>query len=409
MLGDRNIAWWGLLFSIVATETSTVTFLSIPGFAWSRDFTFIQLPLGYLDRPVPRGGGASCPTTSRGEYFTAYEVLRKRFGGAVGQAASFLFMVTRSLADGLRLFLTAIVVQEMAGPVPARRPSPSSGVTTIVYTFVGGMKAVVWTDVVQFVIYVVGAVVAFVLLLGRLPGGWGELVADGLGGGQVPLARPLDRPRQPLHALGRAHRRDVPDHRLPRRRPADGPALPVRAQPARGRRGRVWMSGVVVFLQFALFLLIGVGLFVFYQAFPPAVAFDRPDRVFVRFIVEQLPHGDGRPRDRGDLRRRDVDALRLAQLLRHRRGHRLLPPARPARRQLAAPAAGDPGLHPRLRPRPDRGWPSAARCSSQTVVESVLTIAGFTTGIILGVFFLGIFTRRVGTAGGVRRPAARPR
>ena len=78
------------------------------------------------------------------------------------------------------------------------------GVTTIVYTFVGGMKAVVWTDVAQFVIYNVGAVVAFFLLLGQLPGGWGQLVADRGRGRQVPLARPLDRPRQPLHALGRA-------------------------------------------------------------------------------------------------------------------------------------------------------------------------------------------------------------
>ena len=101
MLGDRNIAWWGLLFSIVATETGTVTFLSIPGFAWSRDFTFVQLPLGYL---VGRFlvVAVLLPHYFSGEYFTAYEVLRKRFGGAVGQAASLLFMLTRSLADFAR-------------------------------------------------------------------------------------------------------------------------------------------------------------------------------------------------------------------------------------------------------------------------------------------------------------------
>ena len=136
MLGDRNIAWWGLLFSIVATETSTVTFLSIPGFAWSRDFTFIQLPLGYL---IGRFlvVAVLLPHYFSGEYFTAYEVLRKRFGGAVGQAASLLFMLTRSLADGLRLFLTAIVVQEMSG-LSLPLSVALVGVTTIVYTYVGG-------------------------------------------------------------------------------------------------------------------------------------------------------------------------------------------------------------------------------------------------------------------------------
>ena len=136
MVGDRNIPWWGLLFSIVATETSSVTFLSIPGFAWSRDFTFIQLPLGYaIGRLLVVA--FFLPHYFAGEYFTAYEVLRKRFGGAVGQAASFLFIVTRSLADGLRLFLTAIVVQEMSG-LSLPLSVGLVGVTTIVYTFVGG-------------------------------------------------------------------------------------------------------------------------------------------------------------------------------------------------------------------------------------------------------------------------------
>src|SRR5512142_2356383 len=114
MIGGRDIAWWGLLFSIVATETSTVTFLSIPGFAWARDLTWIQLPLGYVAGRV-LVVAVLLPHYFSGEYFSAYQVLRERFGGSVGQAASLLFIVTRSLADGLRLFLTALVVQEMSG------------------------------------------------------------------------------------------------------------------------------------------------------------------------------------------------------------------------------------------------------------------------------------------------------
>ena len=153
MLGDRNIPWWGLLFSIVATETSTVTFLSIPGFAWGRDFTFMQLPDRLHDRAPAGGGRSSCPTTSPASTSRPTRCCASASAAPVGQAASFLFVVTRSLADGLRLFLTAIVVQEISGfslPVSIALV----GVTTIVYTFVGGMKAVVWTDVIQFVVYV---------------------------------------------------------------------------------------------------------------------------------------------------------------------------------------------------------------------------------------------------------------
>ena len=123
-------------------------------------------------------------------------MLRKRFGGPVGQAASFLFVVTRSLADGLRLFLTAIVVQEISGfslPVSIALV----GLTTVVYTFVGGMKAVVWTDVIQFVVYILGAIVALGVLVARLPGGFGQLLADGAAAGKFrwfDLSTALDSP-----------------------------------------------------------------------------------------------------------------------------------------------------------------------------------------------------------------------
>ncbi len=392
MVGDRNIAWWGLLFSIVATETSTVTFLSIPGFAWSRDFTFIQLPLGYI---VGRFLVVALllPHYFSGEYFTAYEVLRKRFGGPVGQAASALFILTRSLADGLRLFLTAIVVQEMAGlslPVSVALV----GVTTIVYTFVGGMKAVVWTDVAQFVIYNVGAVVAFFLLLGQLPGGWGQLLADAGAAGKlrwIDFSPALDNPYTLWAGLIGGMFLTIGSHgadQLTVQR-----YLCARSQREAGRA--VWMSGIVVFLQFALFLLIGVGLYVFYQAFPPAVAFDRPDRVFVRFIVERLPTG------MVGLVIGAIFAAAMSTLS--------------GSLNSSATAAVTDFYRPLVRPQASSGHLLRVTQAltlffgfvqiavalggprlSATVVESVLTIAGFTTGIILGIFFLGIFTRRVG-------------
>jgi SSS family transporter len=392
MLGDRNIAWWALLFSIVATETSTVTFLSIPGFAWARDLTWIQLPLGYL---IGRFLVASVllPHYFSGEYFTAYEVLRKRFGGAVGQAASLLFMVTRSLADGLRLFLTAIVVQEMSG-LSLTVSVALVGVTTLVYTFAGGMKAVVWTDVAQFVIYNAGAAVAFVLLLGRLPGGWGGLLDIAGPAGKLRIfdfSTALDNPYTIWAGLIGGMFLTIGSHGADQ-------MMVQRYLCARNQREAaraVWMSGVVVFVQFALFLLIGVGLYAFYQAFPPAVPFDRPDRVFVRFIVEQLPTGmvglvigaifaAAMSTLSGSLNSSATAAVTdfYRPLVRpHATSEELLRATRVLTLVFGliqiAVALGGPLL-------------------SATVVEAVLTIAGFTTGIILGVFFLGIFTERVG-------------
>jgi solute:Na+ symporter, SSS family len=392
MLGDRNIAWWGLLLSIVATETSTVTFLSIPGFAWSHDLTWIQLPLGYV---VGRllVVALFLPHYFSGEFFTAYEVLRKRFGGLVGQSASLLFMVTRSLADGLRLFLTAIVVQELSG-LSLTLSIALAGVATITYTYVGGMKAVVWTDVAQFVIYNAGAAVAFVLLLERLPGGWGQLLAEASAAGKLrwlDLSPALDNPYTLWAGLLGGMFLTVGSHGADQ-------LMVQRYLSARSQREAGWAlsaSGVVVLVQFALFLLIGVGLYVFYAVHPPAVAFDRPDRVFVRFIVDQLPPG------MVGLVIGAVFAAAMSTLS--------------GSLNSSATAAVTDFYRPLVRPdaspahllRVTRaftlffglvqvGVALGGPLLSRTVVESVLTIAGFTTGIILGVFFLGILTTRVG-------------
>jgi SSS family solute:Na+ symporter len=392
MLGGRDIAWWGLLFSIVATETSTVTFLSIPGFAWSRDFTWIQLAVGFLLGRL-LVVALLLPHYFAGEYFTAYEVLRRRFGGPVGQTASLLFVVTRSLADGLRLFLTAIVVQEISGlslPVSIALV----GLTTVVYTFVGGMKAVVWTDVAQFAIYVLGAAVAFALLVGRLPGGFGQLLAVATAADKLrwlDLRPSLSNPYTLWAGLVGGTFLTFGSHGVDQLMVQR--YLSARSLQQAGRA--LWLSGVVVLAQFAFFLLIGVGLFVFYTVFPPTVPFDRPDRVFVRFIVEQLPHGAI------GLVAGAIFAAAMSTLS--------------SSLNSSATAAVTDFYRPLVRPQASPARLLAvtrlltlvfgvvqigvALCGSlltRTVVEYVLTIAGFTTGITLGLFFLGIFTRRVG-------------
>ena len=392
MVGNRDIPWWGLLFSIVATETSTVTFLSIPGFAFARDMTWLQLALGFvLGRLVVVA--LLLPHYFKGRFFTAYEVLDQRFGGPTKRTASLLFLVTRSLADGLRLFLTAIVLQEVAR-IPLNWAIVIIGATTIVYTFLGGMKAVVWTDVAQFVIYIAGAAVAFGILVSDIPGGWRELVATGAAQGKFRvldlgwnLTQPYVLAAGVLGGLFLTIGSHGADQLMVQR------YLCARTEREAGRA--LALSGLVVFAQFAFFLLIGVGLFCYYRAFPPAQAFDHPDRVFARFIVERMPPG--------------VLGLVLGAIFAAAMS------TLSSSLNSSATAAVHDFYRPLLRPGASSGHLlNATRAFtivfglvqiavgisgqwlSESVVSNVLTIAGFTTGIILGVFFLGILTRRVG-------------
>lgn len=389
MVGSRDIPWWALLFSIVATETSTVTFLSIPGFAYARDFTWLQIALGFVaGRFAVRW--LLLPGYFAGSFFTAYEILGARFGGAVKPLASLLFMVTRSLADGLRLFLTAIVVQEMAD-VSLSLAIAIVGVTTILYTVIGGMRAVVWTDVAQFFVYIAGAAVALALLLHRLPGGGPELLRLAGAEGKLrvfDLTPSLTNPYVLWAGLFGGLFLNVGSHG------ADQLLVQryfcARSETDAGRA--LWMSGIVVLAQFAFFLFIGVALWAHYRLAPPAVPFDRPDRVFVRFIVEEMPRGvlglvvgaifaaamstlssslnASATAAVGDLYR---PLLRPNASSAH-----LLAATRASTAFFGAVQMGVAFLGPRL---------------SESVVSEVLAIAGFTTGIVLGVFFLGLFTR----------------
>ena len=173
-LAESNIPVWAVMISIVATETSTATFLSVPGVAYNDDFTFLQLAFGYiLGRVVV--AFVLLPAYFRGKILTAYQLLQDRFGGPTRTTASMLFLLARLLGDGLRLFLAATVLQHLTG-WSTEVAIVAVAVVTVIYTFVGGMKAVIWTDVIQFSVYIIGAVVALTILVARLPGGWAELL-----------------------------------------------------------------------------------------------------------------------------------------------------------------------------------------------------------------------------------------
>lgn len=286
MVGSRDTPWWVILFSIVATETSTVTFLSVPGIAWKDDLTFLQLPIGYIvGRMVVVV--ALLPRYFAGDMFTAYEVLRRRFGGYVNQVASGLFIVTRTLGDGLRLFLSAIILERVFS-IDIEIAVIGLGCLTILYTFVGGMRAVLWTDFVQFVVYISGAVVAFWLLLDQIEGGFSTVIDIAKDEDKLRIFDfdfDLTRPYLFWTGLIGGAILAVGTHGVDQ-------MLVQRYLSARSQRDAglaLALSGPVVLVQFAFFLLLGVALFAFYTLHPHE--FSRPDRVFATFIVENLPVG----------------------------------------------------------------------------------------------------------------------
>ena len=295
LLGGRDLPWWALLLSIVATETSTATFLSVPGLAFggsvtgsTGDLRFLQLPLGYLlGRSL--AAFALVPLYFRGRLFTAYDVLRDRSGPRVRTLASGLFLLTRTLGDGLRLYLAALVLQLMFGctlPVAVG----TVGLTTVVYTVLGGIRAVVWTDAVQFVVYMLGAGCAFVVLDGQLDRGLaGTLATDEM---QARL-RMLDTgwdwssPYTLWAGLIGGAVLSLGSHGVDQ-------LIVQRYLCARSQRDAqkalLW-SGPLVLVQFAVFLLLGLLLSAFYAQHPPATDFVQGDRVFAHFIVHHLPVG----------------------------------------------------------------------------------------------------------------------
>ena len=398
-VSGRNLPWWAIALSIVATETSTVTFISVPGYAYMRgangeggDLTFMQLVCGYLVGRLLISV-LFIPLYFRGELLTAYQVLAYRFGERVRRAASGLFLITRSLADGFRLFATAIVLAAVTG----WSDSASIlliGAVTILYTYVGGQRAVIWTDVVQFSVYLIGALVALEVLLARLPGGWATAwaVAEAHGKWRF-FDFTWDATRSYTFwsgIIGGAFLTTAThgtDQLIVQRYLA--------SRTARQAMTALLASGVIVFFQFLLFLLIGVLLFAFYAHFPPPAPFTQSDRGFPHFIVRELPIGLvgvivaailAAAMSTLSSSLNSCSAATVTDFYRPLRGERLSDAhyLRVAR-----------GL--------TLGWgiaqilvALAARALSQRVVDEVLAIAAFTNGAILGVFFLGTLTRRVG-------------
>jgi solute:Na+ symporter, SSS family len=389
-LAESNVPSWAVMISIVATETSIATFLSVPGVAYSGDFTYLQLGFGYI---VGRVVVATVllPAYFRGKIFTAYQLLQDRFGGSTRTAASILFLIARSLGDGLRLFLAATVLQHLTG-WSTEIAIVTVAVITVVYTFLGGMKAVIWTDVIQFSVYIVGAVVALMILVGKLPGGWSELIETARSAHKFRLfdfSYTLIRPYTFWAGLIGGMALNTATHG------ADQMMVQryLSARSERQAAGALVASGFLIFTQFALFLFIGVSLWVFYSVFPPSNTAIRSDERFTYFIVHYLPTG--------------VLGLVIAAIFSAAMGTlagSLNSSASTIVNDLYRPLTGQIDEKHLLRVGRVMTviWGGVlttvaigAQYLEDNVVNNALAIASFVSGILLGVFLLGILTRRV--------------
>ena len=287
-LTDRSVPWWAVCFTIVATETSTLTFIGIPAAAYAGNMTFLQLALGYIIGRVIVSV-LFIPAYFRGDLFTSYELLQRRLGSRVKVLSALIFLITRSLADGIRLFATALVIAVVTG-VPVTLVVIVLGAAMIVYTVRGGVSAVIWTDVVQMFVYIGGAAAVAVALLERIPGGWPAVVAAGQAAGKFTfldlswdLSRAYTLWAGLLGGVALTLATHGTDQFLVQRL--------LSARSAREAARGLILSGFIVFAQFIVFLLIGVMLFVYYQQTPLPQPLARNDEILPIFVVSWLTHG----------------------------------------------------------------------------------------------------------------------
>ncbi len=393
-LGGKSTPAWALSLSIVATETSTFTIISTPGIAFAGNMTFLQLVIGYLIGRV-FVSLILIPAYFKGEMYTAYELMQRRFGSRTKHATASMFLITRAMADGVRMYAVAIVVGLVLG----------SGdiwsiliifILTLIYTFEGGLTAVIWTDVIQLFIYLGCTMVALFVILGMIPGGWqGVLSVAGPKFALWNFALDFHIPYTFWGGIIGGAFLNIASHGVDQ-------LIVQRLLAARNERDSkiaLLSSGVIIFFQFALFLLIGILLFSFYSHHPAEVPAADNDRIFPAFIISWLPHG---------VRGLMVAAILAAAMstlsssLNSLASTTIMDFLRPfARKEYSA------ADQLRLSRWITVFWaviliiPAILSRGVKSVLEVGLTIASITYGSMLGVFLLGVLTRRANEKGSI--------
>lgn len=391
-LASRDIPWWAIALSIVAAETSTLTIISIPGLAYDTNLAFLQVVMGYaLGRVVI--SFVLLPHYFRGDLYTAYELIERRFGRGLRSLTAGIFLLTRTAAEGVRVYAVSIVVAIALGTGEVWSIAIITTLT-LIYTFEGGLAAVIWTDVVQTAIYVAGTLVGVWTILNLVPGGWSAIHAAAASAGKLQVfdfTPSLWIPYTFWAGVIGGTAFTTASH-------GTDQLFVQRLLAARGQKQSAMAlisSGVAILFQFALFLLVGVMLWAYYRV--PSANFGKPDRIYPTFIVKQMPHG--------------ISGLLIAAILAAAMSN-----LSAALNSLSSSAILD--FYLRLRPNSDeKKRMSLSRLATfffaillfglavlslhkvGRVVEVGLQIASVAYGALLGVFLLGVLTKRANQSG----------
>ena len=394
-LADRNIPWWAIALSIVAAETSTLTVIGTPGIAYAGNFGFLQVVFGYLVGRVFLSL-VFVPQYFRGEMFTAYQLIDRRFGPALHKITATVFLITRAAAEGVRVWAVAIVVGIVLGTGEVASVAIVLALT-LIYTFEGGLAAVIWTDVVQLFIYVAGTIIGFFVLLHLVPGGWPAVHAAATAAGKFQAADFAFNLSKPFTFWGGF----IGGIFLTTATHGTDQLLVQRLLAARNQRDSqtaLVSSGVIVLVQFAMFLLMGAALWTFYSVHPPAAPFSKTDYIFPTFIVNHMPRG--------------ICGLLIAAILAAAMSN-----LSAALNSLSSTSMVD--FYLRARPETsDQKRLALSRAATfvwgmvlfalalasrygGSVLEKGLSIASVAYGGLLGVFLLGLLTRRASQTGAI--------
>jgi SSS family transporter len=387
-LGGRVAPWWAISLSIVSAETSTLTVIGTPALAFQGNMGFLQVVFGYLLARI-----VICllflPQYFRGELFTAYELMQRRFGVRIRKLTAGCFLVLRAMAEGVRVFAISIVISIILGTGELASIILIVALT-LFYTFEGGMTAVIWTDVVQMFLYVAGAIISFFVILREIPGGWDHVAQLGQAADKFRVIVPEFSWTQPYNFWAGV----IGGTFLTTASHGTEQLLVQRLLAAKSigqSRAALLSSWLVIFFQFTLFLVIGVALWVYHQD-SGTVPTGSLDRIYPEFIWNKLPVG--------------VAGLVIAAVLAAAMSN-----LSAALNSLASTTIMD-FLKPLLGTsrseseylRMSRvatlvwgvimfliGWASTG---VQSVLEAALGIASIVYGSLLGVFLLGLMPRR---------------
>ncbi|HML16867.1 MAG TPA: sodium:solute symporter [Bryobacteraceae bacterium] len=395
-LGGKTVPWWAIALSIVSAETSTLTVIGTPVLSFQGNFGFLQVVFGYLLARIVIAV-LFLPAYFRGEMFTAYELMRRRFGDRMRKLTAGWFLLLRALAEGVRVVAISLVIGVILS-TGQKTSILAILFLTVFYTYEGGMTAVIWTDVVQMILYIAGAVISFVLILREIPGGWAHIVALAGPTGKFQIFDFHVGPAAEFFTQTYSFWAGVIGGLFLTTASHGTEQLMVQrllaAPDQRQSRAALLSSWVVIFVQFTLFLLIGVCLFTLYFDHhwnPP----DVPDKIYPLFVWQHLPAG--------------LAGLVIAAILAAAMSN-----LSAALNSLASTTVMD-FLKPLARNASfdDARWLKLARHATIVwagilffvallarqwggVLEAGLSVASILYGSLLGVFLLGLVTRRVG-------------